>query len=391
PAIERLVRRVAVLLYHGHVHTAEHETTVSVQHVLAEPHPAFSRTAHPPRHNDNPAQHTPNSRPNLPPSVGLFGGTPTSGLPPTAALPAGGIWTSAVASSSSSAVPAAGPLPPMVLDRSAPPATVPDGLPVGTTIHELHRSYRNPYFEMHRQAFPNARTFATNAAASNFGGRYWTSHVRGLDPAMKLALRHYTNMPDAPWFPTWPYTPSYLEINALSRDNFAGTPKPYHLAEEVSQRFDPIGENGNYLTQNRNGKGTRIVRGEDFLLGAFQVTQQDLLALSAALRSRPVPEDLVVTKAVPHDYISKPWEQCVGHVFSDASFMSTSLGPPGVIDHPVVLHLLVPRGAPALYIAGVSWFPAERELLLDRGQRWRAMSVEQREGKIHVLGEILVA
>jgi hypothetical protein len=279
----------------------------------------------------------------------------------------------------------------MVLDRSAPPATVPDGLPAGTAIHELHRSYRNPYAEMHRQAFPNARTFTTNAAASNFGGRYWTSHIRKLDPAIKLALRHYTNVPDTPWFPTWPYLPSYLEINALSRDYFVGTPMPYHLAEEISQRFDPIGETGNYLTQNRNGQGSRIVRGDEFLRGAFQATQQDLLALSAALRSRPVPQDLVVTKGVPHGYISIPWEQCVGYVFSDTSFMSTSLGPPGMNDHPVVLHLLVPRGAPALYIAGVSWFPAERELLLDRGQRWRAMSVEQREGKIHVLGEILVA
>jgi hypothetical protein len=59
------------------------------------------------------------------------------------------------------------------------------------------------------------------------------------------------------------------------------------------------------------------------------------------------------------------------------------------MDEPVVLHLLVPKGTPALYIAGISEFPTERELLLDRGQRWRARGVQVMGDKIHVIGEIL--
>jgi hypothetical protein len=63
PAVERLMRRIAVLLYHGDVSAARHEAADSAPQVLAEPHPAFSRTAHPPQHNNNPAQHAHNSRP----------------------------------------------------------------------------------------------------------------------------------------------------------------------------------------------------------------------------------------------------------------------------------------------------------------------------------------
>ncbi|MFI8301816.1 ADP-ribosyltransferase [Streptomyces nigra] len=157
----------------------------------------------------------------------------------------------------------------------------------------------------------------------------------------------------------------------------------------MSKRYG-YGDGSGYRTVDANdGSGFHRVSDSDFLQGALDATRRDIVTLSSALRSRPVPEDLVATKGVALDYSSVPWAQSVGHVFEEASFMSTSLGPPGVTDHPVVLHLLVPRGTPALYIAGISEFPAERELLLDRGRTWRARGVRVMGDKIHVIGEIL--
>ncbi|MFI8301818.1 type II toxin-antitoxin system prevent-host-death family antitoxin, partial [Streptomyces nigra] len=62
PAVERLVRRVAVLLYHGDVTAARHEAAQSAPQVLAEPHSAFSRTAYPPQRRTSASVKTTSAR-----------------------------------------------------------------------------------------------------------------------------------------------------------------------------------------------------------------------------------------------------------------------------------------------------------------------------------------
>ncbi|WP_326782821.1 scabin-related ADP-ribosyltransferase [Streptomyces sp. NBC_00151] len=261
--------------------------------------------------------------------------------------------------------------------------------PLAITGQQLQGNPVNPYAELEWQAFPNARLFATEAAAMDYGDTFWTSHVRNLGFSARTALRHYTAEPFPGTTPTWPYTPSFQEMKALARDDAADPWTPRHFAAEVSKRYGYGDGSGSRTVDANDGSGLYEVSDSDFLQGALDATRRDIDTLSSALRSRPVPEDLVATKDVPLDYNLVPWAQSVGHVFEEASFMSTSLGPPGVTDHPVVLHLLVPRGTPALYLAGISEFPTERELLLDRGQRWRVRGVQVMGDKIHVIGEIL--
>jgi hypothetical protein len=317
----------------------------------------------------------------------------------------GNIWGSSAAGSSSawpssSFAPAAGPSGlgsnniwgSSTTGSSSAWPTVPFPSVPPTPLAITGQQQGNPvslYAELERQALPSARPFATDAAAMDYGDRYWTAHVRGLEISARTALRHYTAEPFPGTTPTWPYTPSFQEMKALARDDAADPMTPRHFAAEVSKRYG-YGDGSGYRTVDANdGSGFHRVSDSDFLRGALDATRRDIVTLSSALRSRPVPEDLVATKGVALDHSPVPWAQSVGHVFEEASFMSTSLGPPGAMDEPVVLHLLVPKGTPALYIAGISEFPTERELLLDRGQRWRARGVQVMGDKIHVIGEIL--
>jgi hypothetical protein len=109
---------------------------------------------------------------------------------------------------------------------------------------------------------------------------------------------------------------------------------------------------------------------------------------------RPLPHDIDVIRSVDTDAFSVSMWKLKGTVQSDAAFMSTNLGQEAVFGYPVVLHLRVPAGTPAIYVDRISTCPGEQELLLTHGRRWIPTQVEIRKDeygykKYHVYGRLL--
>jgi hypothetical protein len=136
-------------------------------------------------------------------------------------------------------------------------------------------------------------------------------------------------------------------------------------------------------------------RGRTAELGVPEVylapARESIALIDEAVRYQPVPEAVLVVREIFPDTFDRRMEELVGSVQQDPAFLSTALtaGPAYDASRPVVLHLRVPAGTPALYLADVSDAPHEQELLLGRGVRYRVVDTRRIAGRWHVYGEVL--
>ena len=108
--------------------------------------------------------------------------------------------------------------------------------------------------------------------------------------------------------------------------------------------------------------------------------KEHIARLAEVAKMQPAPHDIDVVRGVGSDAFSVPMRKLKGTVQSDAAFMSTSLGDKAAFSgKPVILHLRVPAGTPAVYLDRISSHPGERELLLGHGRRWMPTQVEIRK------------
>ncbi len=124
-------------------------------------------------------------------------------------------------------------------------------------------------------------------------------------------------------------------------------------------------------------------------------TAELIRGLDEAVAAHPVPEDIMISRGTDlgHLRFDKP-EDLQGQVFTENGFMSTSPGdqlPAAFQGKEAIMHLRVPAGTKALWVEEAGAFKAsEQELLLARGQKWRADKVVvDAKGKIHIYGEIV--
>ncbi|GLY85323.1 hypothetical protein Airi02_032520 [Actinoallomurus iriomotensis] len=117
---------------------------------------------------------------------------------------------------------------------------------------------------------------------------------------------------------------------------------------------------------------------------------------------RPIKEDIVVTRSVNWDSIAPGHPEDGPRVLAqmegaglqtgDAAYMSTSVADAPIIfqDRPIVMHLRVPKGTPAVYTGDVSRYAHEQELILQRGRRYTVDQVVQdpATGQYHVYATI---
>ena len=114
--------------------------------------------------------------------------------------------------------------------------------------------------------------------------------------------------------------------------------------------------------------------------------------IDAALNTRPLLEDVVVTRGTGVSHWGIDPDDVVGTTFHERAYVSTSLGGPAeaFAEKPAILHLTVPKGTPALWLEKFSSFGGgERELLLGRGLKWTAQRVVEVNGQWHVFGKAL--
>ncbi|MGL4177892.1 MAG: ADP-ribosyltransferase [Dermatophilaceae bacterium] len=113
-------------------------------------------------------------------------------------------------------------------------------------------------------------------------------------------------------------------------------------------------------------------------------------ALDAALAGRPAREYIWVNRGMRLGPDDMPPPMMIGKTFGDPTYLSTTLGPPAPMfqHHEAILHLVVPTGTPALWMANVAADPGERELLLGRGLTYRIDRVAMENGQWQIYGRI---
>ncbi|MER7405598.1 ADP-ribosyltransferase, partial [Streptomyces sp. NPDC000070] len=203
-----------------------------------------------------------------------------------------------------------------------------DDLATDAERHEVATS------ELQRGTNPYPST--SNKAGKEYGDAYWNDFLDNLDPKAKGALERYSSF-------------YYKNINGQLRD--VDVP----LKPQVQSLVDDM----------------------DRVMGG-----------------RPVPEDIMVVRGTEYDHVLKEVDSVLdmeGRTFTDDGFTSTSLGKTAAFDHqPMIMHLRVPKGTPALWIDHISLNKGERELLLARGSQYKVTRVFQdTAGKWHVYGEVL--
>lgn len=186
------------------------------------------------------------------------------------------------------------------------------------------------------------RTFGSNQEGAEYGRQNWSEAHGQLTDDQRAALHGYTCEKE----PGDSGPPDYSDINGALR-GYAP------MTEEVRQAV------GN---------------------------------LDQALELQPVPEDVMVVRETGWDSFAGDIDDLVGSVQQDPGYLSTALGNEPTFDKnaEVVLHLEVPAGTPAMYLAGLSEYSSERELLLGRGQKYEVTNVrDEEDGRFHVYGRII--
>jgi hypothetical protein len=185
------------------------------------------------------------------------------------------------------------------------------------------------------------KTFASNSEAAEYGRAMWGDAAGNLNAQEREALREYSGEKS----PGEVGPPDYKEINGFLRGKSAGSPEVANSVQQIDHALQSGAAQENVMVLRETG------------LGAFD---------------RPVGE-------------------LRGSIQRDPAYLSTALGsdPAFNPEAPAVLHLEVPAGTPAMYMEGLSQFPAERELLLGRGLQYQVDGVQRTGGRWHIYGKIL--
>lgn len=156
------------------------------------------------------------------------------------------------------------------------------------------------------------------------------------------------------------------------------------LADFHPHRFANNTEAAAYLRKNKpklpaaQRNAVERYTGDTFLdtnkrLRAGNDTDPEIARIDKAMQ--PLTEDLMVTRHVQPEAFGLTAqnldhiESLAGHTITDRAYSSTSIGTPyGGGLGGVTMHIVTPKGTPAVLTAGLSRNPGEREVLLSRNQ-----------------------
>ena len=93
--------------------------------------------------------------------------------------------------------------------------------------------------------------------------------------------------------------------------------------------------------------------------------------ISAALKKSKLKHDVIC-------YRNMDTNPCVdlevGDIFKEKQFISTSVVESAALNKPYKIVIYVPEGSRGAYIETISKYPKQRELLLDKGCKYRVLS-----------------
>ena len=104
--------------------------------------------------------------------------------------------------------------------------------------------------------------------------------------------------------------------------------------------------------------------------------------ISKAIQKSKIDKDIICYRNLDVNLYDKFG---IGDVFRENQFVSTSVISKAALEKPYKVILYVPRGSSCAYIEKISQYPSQRELLIDRGCRYRVLSKKENIVELEVL------
>lgn len=116
------------------------------------------------------------------------------------------------------------------------------------------------------------------------------------------------------------------------------------------------------------------------------IVGRNIEGLDEAFKRAPnVPENLIVNRGIPSSVIAGLNK---GDVFQDKGFVSTTISPKTQFGNTQV-EIRVPKGSKGIYVASISAYDTEYELLLNRGTKFRVVDTNP-PGNAHMILEVVL-
>ena len=125
----------------------------------------------------------------------------------------------------------------------------------------------------------------------------------------------------------------------------------------------------------------------NFLRGGYKGTDKEMLEkygniISAALKKAPTKHAFICYRRV--NYV--PFNEFkIGHNFKFKQFISTSITESKTIKGKYLLIIYVPKGTLGAYIEEISYFPKQREFLLDKDCTYKLLSYKDNVFELEVI------
>lgn len=112
--------------------------------------------------------------------------------------------------------------------------------------------------------------------------------------------------------------------------------------------------------------------------------KKEIMDATAALAKSNLPKDTIVRRGSSHNmlkdlgvsYSPDDLSKVIGEVLQDNGFTSTSPDASGGFSDSIEYIIKVPKGSEAMYVAPISHYKNEQELLINRGARYKVQDVE---------------
>ena len=120
------------------------------------------------------------------------------------------------------------------------------------------------------------------------------------------------------------------------------------------------------------------------IYGAPDRTKQLIRQCRAALKKASIPEEVIVRRGSGYNMLKELGidiseankDKLIGGIVQDFGFLSTSPDPSGGFSSSIEYIIKIPKGSQAMYVAPISQFPSERELLVNCGGKFMVDDVE---------------
>lgn len=233
--------------------------------------------------------------------------------------------------------------------------------------------------------------FISKYGTSTKGPDAWYQSLSKEAKAEAKALKDESGLTWKEWYKQNVYTGSLDDFDKKSAAKWA---EDYYRVLEAQDVKSMEQWTYNWITQLAPGeeKAVNIYTSSayrsmnEYLRGLRKSTyyEEEIKLATSALQKARLPEDVVVRRAAGYNILQEMGykdgdkiSKFVGGTVKDKGFLSTSPDPNGGFSSGIEYIINVPKNSQAMYIAPISEFENEKELIINRGGKFRIDKIEE--------------